>query len=459
MPESRQPPAEPEADPAPDENDPSAPPPDLWRHGTPHAEKPGESHRIHPEGLSDRDDGDDHGDHPSKSRNGRDPQRQPSNPKQQRDSEHKTTDDAKQAGDKKSPAHAGQSKDEPKEADRRPLYQKPIVWIAIALILVGAIVGILYWLHARDYESTDDAFIESHTTQISPQVSARVMKVYVDDNQRVKAGDKLVDLDPTDYEVALAQAKGSETASAGKLEQAKAQVASSRASLDEANASLDAANVAFANADRDLKRFEALDERARSQQQYDNALTAQKNAAAQVAQAKAKVASAESQINVAIANVAAAEGDFQTSVANRKRAEVNLGYTHVVAPEDGRVTTKNVEPGQYATMGTPLMAIVQEDVWVVANFKETQLTDMRVGQPVTVEVDAFPDLKLNAKIASIQAGTGARFSVLPAENATGNFVKVVQRVPVKIVFDQKQNQDPNVLLAPGMSVMPYVKVR
>lgn len=203
-----------------------------------------------------------------------------------------------------------------------PVYKRPVFWVAMVL-------------QARDYESTDDAFIKAHVVQISPQVTARAAKVYVEDNQRVKTGEPLVDLDPMDYQVAVDQAKGSEDASAGRLEQTKAQVASSYPALDEAKASLDAANVAFDNADRDLKRFEALDERSRSKQQYDNALTAQKNAAANVAQAK--VASAESQIAVAAANVTAAQGDYETSIANRRRAEVNLGYTHIVAPGAGRV--------------------------------------------------------------------------------------------------------------------------
>ena len=327
------------------------------------------------------------------------------------------------------------------------------------MLVIAIIVGVIYWLHARDYVSTDDAFIESHAVQISPQITARVLRVYVDDNALVKEGDPLIDLDPIDYQVALDQTKGSEAASLGKLDQTKAQVASSHAALDEAKANLDAANVAFENADRDLKRFEALDDRARSKQQFDNAVTAQKNAAANVAQAKAKVASAESQIAVAVANVTGAQGEYDTSIANRRRAEVNLGYTHIVSPAAGRVTTKNVEPGVYATTATPLMAIVREDVWVVANFKETQLTDMRLNQPVTIKIDAYPDKDFTGRVQSIQAGTGARFSVLPAENATGNFVKVVQRVPVKITFDDGQSKDPDHLLAPGMSVMPYVKIR
>ena len=272
-----------------------------------------------------------------------------------------------------------------------------------------------------------------------------------------------MELDPTDYQVAVDQAKGNENASAGRLEQVKAQVASSRAARDESKASLDAANIAFYNSDKDLKRYEALDDRARSKQQYDNAVTAQKNAIAQVDVAKARLASAESQIAVSVANVTAAEGEYENAVANRRQAEVNLGYCHITAPgtlrDSARVTTKNVEAGMYAAAGTPLFALVEEHVWVVANYKETQLTNMRLNQPVTLEIDAYPDQKFNGHIDSIQAGSGSRFSVLPAENATGNYVKVVQRVPVKIVFEEGQTKDPNRVLVPGMSVTPYVKIR
>ncbi|MGN6727881.1 MAG: HlyD family secretion protein [Tepidisphaeraceae bacterium] len=353
--------------------------------------------------------------------------------------------------------HEKKKKDE--EKDDRPFYKRPIFLIAMLVLIIGGVAGLLYWLNARHYESTDDAFIDGHIIQISPQVSARVEKVYIDDNTLVKAGDPLVDLDPTDYQVILDRAKGNEAAAQGKLEQAKAQVTASMASRDEAQANVDAANIAFQNADEDLKRYEALDERARSKQQFDNAVTAQKNAAAQVAQAKAKLASAESQIVTSRAAVLAAQGDYQQAVANRRQAEVNLGYCHITAPSAGRITRKTVEPGAYATVGGPFFSIVPGDVWVTANYKETQLDDMRVGQPVDIEVDAYSDKTFHGRVQSIQAGTGAKFSLLPPENATGNYVKVVQRVPVKITFDPDESQDNQHLLAPGMSVVPKVKVR
>ena len=416
--------------------------------GRPHVEKPQEPNRIHPDDqpVARRQD-----DKPSDDKKSSD-----SEDSQAKDSDKKKDDSP--AADKKE-AGKPDEKEDKKAPPKPPLYRRPVFWIAMVVLLAIVIVGLISWLHSRHYESTDDAFIDGHVVQISPQVSARVQAVYVDDNTHVRQGDPLFDLDTTDYQVAVDQARGNEDASGGQLEQAKAQVASSKAALDEANASLDAANISYYNADKDLKRYESLDDRARSQQQLDNAVTAQKNALAQVEQAKAKVASAQSQIAVADATVTSAQGNYETAVANRKKAEVNLGYCYIKAPTSGRVTTKNVEPGMYATMASPVMAIVQDDVWVVANYKETQLTDMKLGQPVSIEVDAYPNHEFRGHIDSIQMGTGARFSVLPAENATGNYVKVVQRVPVKIRFDESPALDNDRVLSPGMSVSPYVLVR
>ncbi len=217
--------------------------------------------------------------------------------------------------------------------------------------------------------------------------------------------------------------------------------------------------VSFDNADRQLQRFKGLDERAKSQQQLDDATAAQKTAAAQVAQAKAKLVSAQTQISFAEANVVAAQGDLEKAQADTGRAQINLGYCRIIAPADGRITSKNVDPGMYVTSATQFFALIPSDVWVIANFKETQLDLMRTGQPVSIHIDAYPGFDFRGTVQSIQAGTGSRFSVIPAENATGNFVKVVQRVPVKITLDHDANSDADHLLAPGMSVEPKVRIR
>jgi len=339
-----------------------------------------------------------------------------------------------------------------------PFYRRPVAIVGLVIVVLLGVGGIFYWFDARNFQDTDDAFIDGHVVAITPQVSALVSAIHIDDNQVVHKGDLLVELDPTDFQVALQQAQGAQASAEGKLEQAKASVPAAQSAVVEAQAELDAQQVNFENADRDLKRYLQLDERAKSQQAQDNALAAQKTAIAQVEQAKAKLQSTQSQVLSAQANVTAAEGDLKKAIADTRRAEVNLGYCKIYAPIDGRVTTKNVDPGMYVTPANPLFALVPSDVWVTANFKETQLGDMQPGQPVTIAVDAYPDKEFHGTVQSVQMGTGSRFSVIPAENATGNFVKVVQRVPVKITFDTDPNSDPNHLLAPGMSVEPRVRI-
>jgi membrane fusion protein, multidrug efflux system len=340
---------------------------------------------------------------------------------------------------------------------RRP----PVAFLLVLLVLicVGGAFGWRWWIHAQHFETTDDAFIDGHVISISPQIAARVATVHVLDNQIVKAGDVLVELDPADYQAALNQRLANVVAMQGKLAEAKVEVVVAHANVGEAQAELVVAQANAANADQDYDRFSGLDPRARSQQQMDNATMAQRSDAALVAQAKAKVTAAQASLLSAQAAVTTAQANVATAQTDVETAKIQVGYTTIVAPTDGLITRKNLEVGMYVTAGQPLFAIVPTDVWVTANFKETQLDHMRVGQPVTIWVDAYPDVQFHGTVQSIQNGTGSRFSVLPPENATGNFVKVVQRVPVKIVFDPNQVYDPNHLLAPGMSVEPEVKVR
>lgn len=267
-----------------------------------------------------------------------------------------------------------------------------------ALVLAGAV---FYWVHASAHETTDDATIEAHVLPVSSKVTGQILEVNVDDNQHVEKGALLARIDPSDYQV--------------KLDQAGAELAAAKA--DAARSAADAA--------RSKQLFERDDI---SRQVYEKAV-----ADAEVLKARAELAAKK---------VSAAEMD--------------LSYTRLTAPEAGKVTKKNAELRAFVQVGQPLMAIVTDQSWVVANFKETQLTRMRPGQQVTVEVDAFPGRELKAHIDSIQSGTGARFSLLPAENATGNFVKVVQRVPVKIVFDEPVT---DMTLVPGMSVTPTVHLK
>jgi membrane fusion protein (multidrug efflux system) len=369
------------------------------------------------------------------------------------DSKETQPDTQKESGKEQKP----EKEEKPKKP---PLYKRrgfiPIVIIIVVIVIVGIV---LFWLYARKYASTDDAYIDGYVSQISARVSAPVTAMHIVDNELVHKGDLLIELDPTTYQVALEQAKAQVVSSEAKLDQAQAQIGTAKAEVIQTQAQTVAAQVRFENADKNLKRYQDVDERARSRQQLDNADTEQKSAKAQYDQAKAQKISADANVASAEASVKAAKGELQTAQANQKSAEVNLSYCKIYSPIDGRVTERSVNLGNYVAPGQALFMLVDPNVWVTANFKETQLTHIRIGQPVTIEVDAFPDIKWQGHVDSIQAGSGARFSVLPAENATGNFVKVVQRVPVKIVFDHDANTNDAPLLSPGLSVEPRVKVR
>lgn len=341
---------------------------------------------------------------------------------------------------------------------RKPFYTRPLLMALLALVLLGGVVaGVCYWQYARQYESTDDAFIQGHIIQISPKVAAQVTRVLIDDNQEVKQGDLLIELDPRDFAVALEQAQVNEAAARGRLQQAQAQLAVAKVTVAQAQAQLAVAEATAANAQADLRRYQHVTSNAVSRQQVDNAIAAARTAKAHVDAAREQVSANQAQVKVAESQVATAEAEAQQAKAQVRQAQLNLSYTKIDAPENGRVAQKNVEPGNYVQTGQALFAIVQHDVWVVANFKETQLTFMRPGQPAEIAVDAYPHHPFKGRVDSIQMGTGAVFSLLPPENATGNYVKVVQRVPVKIVFDEPP--DGVHLLAPGMSVVPEVKVR
>lgn len=371
--------------------------------------------------------------------------------------EHRARQDSVDGG--KQDVEADKEKEKTQPQPRRPIYKRPLVLFSISAVLAALILGaVLYWLHARQYVSTDDAYIDGHVTPISPQVPALVRALYINDNQLVHKGELLLELDPTDYQVALEQARAQAVAATGRLAQAQTQVQAAKASVAQDTAQIDAAQVARDNATRDLQRYQEVDERARSRQQLDNARAAAKNAQAQLQEAQARQLSAEANVATSEAAVKAAEGDLRTADANVKKAEVSLGYCRIYAPSAGRITERTVEAGAYVQTGQAMFSLVSPDVWVTANFKETQLKHMHPGQPVTIKVDAFPGTLFQGHVDSIQAGSGSRFSVLPAENATGNFVKVVQRVPVKILFEHGPNTNDAPLLSPGLSVIPKVKV-
>lgn len=385
---------------------------------------------------------------------------------------------------------------------RRSFFREhPLALVAGGVILlVMAIGGFWLWKYLSSYESTDDAQVDAHIYPVSPRVGGRVIAVHADSNQQVKAGEVLVELDPTDYKINLEKSKAdhaqaqadaraaetqvpitttttasqSATAGAGVTE-AQAGVATAERQYAAAEARIREAQANYQKAQKDVERFRPLVEKEEiSRQQFDQAVatadamramvdTARANAEASqraVAQARARVSQAEAQesatrsapqqIAAQRARAASLQANAQSELTNVQQAELNVLYTRIPSAIDGVVGRRSVEVGQQVQAGQELMAVVAlNDLWITANYKETQLREMRAGQPVTVHVDAL-DRDYKGHIDSFPGATGAKFSLLPPENATGNYVKVVQRLPVKIVFEA--GQDTGRLLRPGMSV-------
>jgi membrane fusion protein (multidrug efflux system) len=331
------------------------------------------------------------------------------------------------------------------------------ILLASSVLVAGVVATAYYFIEIAPYESTDDAFIDGHVVAIAPQVSGQVVHLFVNDNQAVKQGDLLLEIDPSSYQVKLAQAQAELAAAQSRLNQAQAQFAVDQAKAGQEQAGVTSAEADATRAQADLQRFQAVESRAVARTQIDLAQDQASATAAQVTVAKNRALAAAAQVDLSQADIKTAEANVQLADASVRQAELDLSYTKVVAPEDGFVTHRSVEIGNYAQTGQSLLAIVPQQLWVIANFKETQLANLRPGQPVEIAADAYPGHKFHGHVDSIQSGSGARFSLLPPENATGNYVKVVQRVPVKIVFDDPV--DPAHPLGPGMSIVPVVKVK
>src|SRR5690242_1470643 len=342
--------------------------------------------------------------------------------------------------------------------DGRASHAKLVLLLIVLFAVAG---GATHWYLTKDEASTDDAYTDGHAIAVAPQVSGTVVALRVNDNQRVKAGDVLLEIDPRSYVAARDQAQGS-------LDVAEAQLANARISLDwtkqdyparlaAAQASLASAEAMQFKAQADQRRQRNLPKQATSQQDIDSAEAGFRAADARVAEAQAAVRRAElvpQYIGQAEAQVRQREAQVALARAQLAQAELNLSWTEVVAAQDGWITKRNVEQGNYVQAGQTVLAIVTPDIWITANFKESQLDRMRAGQKVDISVDAHPNLKLTGHVDSVQLGSGSRFTAFPPENATGNFVKIVQRVPVKILIDS--GLDPAFPLPLGLSVVPTV---
>jgi membrane fusion protein, multidrug efflux system len=366
-------------------------------------------------------------------------------------------------------------------------------WIIAAVLVLLIVGGFFTWQYYAVRESTDDAQIDGHINPISPRVTGTVINVLHDDNEVVQAGTLLVEMDPKDYQVAVDRARAdlanaqanataadvgvplTQTTSSSQLVAADAGVKTAQREIESDKAKLNDAQAMFAKTSADLQRMQMLIAKDEiSHQQYDAAVAANSSAKANVDVANADIATAESraaqaqaqaeaartvpeQLKVTRARAGAATAEVQRAISALAQAELNLQYTKIVAPVTGVLSKRSVEPGQVVQAGQPLFSIVNlDDIWTTANFKETQLRDMRVGQKAKIKVDAYGH-EYNGTVESIGGATGARFSLLPPENATGNYVKVVQRIPVRIRFDK--GEDPGHQLRPGMSVEPTVFTR
>lgn len=325
-----------------------------------------------------------------------------------------------------------------------------VVIVAIILLVAIAAATVSFIAYGGNLRSTSDAYIEGRITRISPRVSGPVLHLYVDDNTPVKAGDTLLEVDPADYQAKVDQAAAALSAAKSKVDQAKAAVLSADAAVGEAQAALKAAQTNAKRAESDYRRYAAMGTDGISEQQLETAKATADSADDQTDAAEKKLAATQAESNASRTNVETAEASVAAAQAELHFSELQLQYTKVLAPESGRITNRNVEAGDFVSAGQPLLSVVPDDVWVIANFKEVQLHRIQVGQPVEVQVDAMPDLRFRGQVQSLQAGTGSRFQILPPENATGNWVKVVQRLPVKIVFEQGQRGLDR--LAQGMSV-------
>jgi len=357
-------------------------------------------------------------------------------------------------------AAAQTEKDEDAHSRRRPTVL--LGGILVIALMAGAIG--YYWLSTRNIESTDDAYTDGRAVSIAPQVAGQVVSLDVTDNQFVRTGQPLIHIDPRQYvndrdyaQGVLATAKSQLAALTYGAEIARKNFP---ARLKQAQAQLASAQAAEVKAQADYQRQRSLPKQATTQQDIDAATAAWLQAQAQVKLAEAQVMEAEpvpQQIGQADAQVGQQKGQTEQAQSRLNQAELNLSWTVVTAPQDGWITKRNVEMGNYVTAGQQILSIVAPEVWVTANFKETQLAWMRPGQPVTISVDAYPQLNLKGHVDSIQLGSGSKFTAFPPENATGNFIKIVQRVPVKIVIDS--GLDPALPLPLGISVVPTVKIR
>ncbi|MGY5777513.1 HlyD family secretion protein [Rhizobium sp. LEGMi135b] len=353
---------------------------------------------------------------------------------------------------------AGRQNDAPVERRSSFIRRHPLsILLGIVVLLALIVVAWFVWkIYFHPYESTDDAFVDARSFSVAAKVSGYVVEVPITDNQSLKTGDVILRIDPRDYQIALDQANGQVEVARASIDSAGAQIEAASASVDVARAQLNSATAALQFAQQESNRQQLVKTGSGSVQAVQQATATLQQDQASLAQMQANITSAQKNKAVAEAQKSSALASLKQAQAQAEEAQQNLSYTTITAAQPGRVVRLTGAKGQYVEAGQAISTFVPDEVWITANFKETQLTDMRPGQPVDITMDAYPQHALHGKVASVQPGSGTAFSLLPAENATGNYVKVTQRVPVKIIVDR---WPADVAIGPGMSVVPTVTVR
>jgi membrane fusion protein, multidrug efflux system len=354
-------------------------------------------------------------------------------------------------------AEEGQPRAKSKEQRKGLLRRRPFI-SAIGAMLLASIMagGYIYLDHAEHFQSTDDAFIAARQSSLAPKVSGYITAVPVTDNEHVAAGDVIVRIDDRDYRIAFEQAQAQVAAAQASVENIDAQLNVQQAQISANEAQVEQAQAALVFAQQQAARYQELAQKGsgsvQNAQQYTSQLRQQEAA---LASARATLKLAQRQIEALKAQRSSADANLAQAKAQRDQAQLNLSYMTVAAAQPGRVVNLSAAVGQFAQPGTNLTMFVPDQIWVTANFKEIQLDHMRPGESVTLEIDAYPERALRGHVDSVQPGSGTAFSLLPAQNATGNYVKIVQRVPVKIVMDDPPT---DIALGPGMSVVPTVRI-
>jgi membrane fusion protein, multidrug efflux system len=348
----------------------------------------------------------------------------------------------------------------PNEEKKPSIFRRHPIWIAFILgliIALGVAAYFLWLIFFHPYETTDDAFVDARSFSVAAKVSGYLADVPATDNQHFDAGAVIAKIEPRDYQIALDQANAQVESARAAITNAEAQIEVAGASVDEAKAQQQSSEAALQFAkDEAARQRELVQGGAGSLQTSQQAESNLRQAQATYTQSGASITSAMKNQSAAEAQKASAEASLKEAEAQRETAVQNLNYTTITTAQPGRVVRLSGAKGQFIQAGQAVAMFVPDDIWVTANFKETQLADMRPGQPVELVIDAYPDHQLHGKVASVQPGSGTAFSLLPAQNATGNYVKVTQRVPVKIEVDEWPK---DVSIGPGMSVVPTVTVR